>query len=58
MVNNILPISTKCRINFHLNPLTQKHHNIRNPGPSMGQAQICERVKPVNGIPTISSSPL
>ena len=30
--------------------------DVRNSGPGLGQAQTCGRVKPVNGIPTLSKT--
>jgi hypothetical protein len=29
-------------------------YEVGNPGPGLGQAQNCDRVKPVNRIPTLS----
>jgi hypothetical protein len=31
-------------------------YDVGNPNPDLGQAQRCGRVKPVNGIPTLSFS--
>ena len=43
--------------NKHLNSLNTKKtmtYDVGNPNPDLGQAQRCGRVKPVNGIPTLS----
>ena len=52
----ISPISTKQTINSHLILLNTKKtmtYDVGNPGPGLGQAQKCGRVKQNNGIPTI-----
>jgi hypothetical protein len=51
-------ISTKRTITGHLNLLNTKKtttYDVGNPGPGLGQAQKCGRVKPVNEIPTLPS---
>ena len=56
VVLTISPISTKQTINSHLNLLNTKKtmtYDVGNPGPGLGQAQKCGRVKQNNGIPTI-----
>ena len=52
----ILPISTKRTITSHHN-WTQNTttYDVGNPGPGLGQAHKCGRVKPVNGIPILPS---
>jgi hypothetical protein len=42
-----------------LNSLNTKNttiNDVGNPGPGLGQAQKCDGVKPLNGIPTLQSS--
>ena len=54
MVNNSTNIKKKQTITSHLNSLNIKKktmtYDVGNPGPGLGQAQKCGRVKPVNGI--------
>jgi len=63
-INLILKIKLKHAININnhitslLNSLHTKEtttHGVRNPGPGFGQPHKCGGVKPVNGIPAISS---
>ena len=43
--------------NTHTHTHTQETttYDVGNPGPCLRQAQKCDRVKPVNGVPTLSS---
>jgi hypothetical protein len=53
-MKTIPPISTTRIITFHLNSLNIKKTMIYdegNSGPGLGQAQKCDRVKPLNEIP-------
>jgi hypothetical protein len=50
------------KINDHLSSLLNslitkktRTNNVGNPGPGLGQAQKCDRVKSFNGIPTVPS---
>jgi hypothetical protein len=58
MVNNSTNIN---KMNNHLSPSLTEHkkktmkYDIRNPGLCLGQAQKCDRVKPINGIQTLPS---
>jgi len=38
-----------------LNKTKTMTYDVGNPGPGFGQAQKCDWVKPVNGIPTLPS---
>ena len=56
-VNNSININ---KTNIQLSPQLNEHKNdhdiyIGNPGPDLGQAQKCGRVKPVYGINTLPS---
>ena len=53
--STIPPISTKQTTISHFKPTANKNetNDVGNPGPGLGQAQKCGRVKTVNGIPTL-----
>ena len=53
--STIPPISTKQTTISHFKPTANKNetYDVGNPGPVLGQAQKCGRVKTVNGIATL-----
>jgi len=54
----IPPILTKGTITFHFNSMNIQKittYDFGNPGHGVGQTQKCDRVKLVNGIPTLPS---
>jgi hypothetical protein len=51
---SISPITTNYHLSSQLNSMNTKKtttYDVGNPGPGLGQAQKCGRVKPVNWIP-------
>jgi hypothetical protein len=56
MVNNSTNIKTRNHLSLSLTEQNKEHdivYHVKNPNPVLGQAQTCDGIQPVNGIPSI-----